>query len=126
MKKIAQMTKNELIALANEYEVSVDESMSKADIKSALKESDITDDVIEDSKQENRVETGDYESTAETEDEVLVRMLINAASYTYGRYVFTKLDPFAVMDKESAERIVDMNPNEFRKASEKEIREYYS
>ena len=118
------MNKDELILLAEQNEVDADDSMTKEEIKNALFDSGITDDFLEqqeEQKQEESVSTG----PAETEDEVLVRMMSKTKWYSYGTYTFTRDNPFEIMKKEDADKIITANPENFRKASEEEIRRFF-
>jgi len=124
MKKIAKMNKDELILLAEENEVDADDSMTKEEIKAALFESGVDDDFLEQKAQEVKQEASST-APAETEDEVLVRMTAKTKWYSYGSYTFTRDNPFEVMKKEDAEKIIKANPDSFRKASEDEIRRFF-
>lgn len=109
-----------MLALDNDLEV--EESMTKDEIKDAISDAGIDDDYLQDgSAPEEEISTG----PAETEDEVLIRMITGTKYYSYGRYVFTKQDPFAVMKKEDADSILRANGDSFRKASEDEVRKFF-
>lgn len=118
------MNKDELILLSEEHEVDADDSMTKEEIKNALDEAGIDDDFLI-QKSEQKSEDRSTDEPAETEDEVLVRMVATTKYYSYGRYIFKREDPFAIMKKEDAEAIVRANPDSFRKASEDEIRRFF-
>lgn len=120
MKKIAQMRRDELIELALENEVDVDDEMTKVEIKNAILDAGIDD---ESRKQPDKVDTA---KPAETEDEILIRMTRQTKHYKYGKYLFTDSDPFAVMSKKDAENILKDNPDGFRKSSEDEIRSFFN
>lgn len=117
------MKKDELLLLALEYDLDVEDSMTKADIKNAIDDAGITDDDLVEKSESNG---DDINRPAETKDEVLIRMINPTSYYSYGRYVFTKNDPFAVMTHEDSEAIIRSNGDLFRKASEGEIREFFS
>ena len=115
------MKKDELLMFALDNDLEVEESMTKEEIKNMILDAGIDDDVVE-----PQAEDPDINEPAETNDEVLIRMMRPTKHYSYGRYKFTREDPFAIMKKEDAEAILDKNGNAFRKASEAEIRKFFA
>jgi len=127
MKKISKMKKDELILLALEHELEVDDSMTNDELRATISDAGIDDDTLLQEEQAKQSEREDRASTApaETEDEVLIRMMTKTKWYSFGSYTFTRDNPFEVMKKEDAEKIISANPETFRKASEEEIRRFF-
>lgn len=121
MKKIAQMKKDELIEVALSNDIDVDSSMNKDEIKNAIDDAGVTDDDLTGQDQSD----SDKNAPAETEDEVIVRMMKSVAYYQYGSHVFTKNDPFAIMSKAEAEQLLESNSTSFKKASEADLRRFF-
>lgn len=124
MKKIAQMKKDELLLVTEEYEIEADESMTNQEIRDAIADAGIDDDFLKEAEDDSNQESAS--GPAETEDEVLIRMMVPTQHYQYGNYKFSRNDPFAVMKKEHADAILESNGDLFRKASEDEIRKFYA
>lgn len=115
------MNKNELLEVAAKFEVDANADMTKEEIKNAISDAGITNDDLE-----TKAEPQDESSApAETEDEIIVRMVRNTSYYQYGSYVFTKSDPFAIMKKKDAEKLLEDRSTEFKKASEGDLRRFF-
>lgn len=121
MKKLAQMRKDELIEVALANDIEVDSSMTKDEIKNAIDDAGVTDDTLDPDDKPAAAS----EAPAETDDQIVIRMMKNVAYYQYGSYIFTKSDPFAIMKKEDADRLLENNPTTFKKASEAELRGFF-
>ena len=115
------MNKNELLDLAARFEVEVDSDMIKEEIKNAISDAGITNDDLEKSAEPE----ADDNAPAESDDEVVVRMMRNTSYYQYGTYTFTKKDPFAIMKKEDAEQLLERRSTEFKKATQEELRRFF-
>ena len=127
MKKISKMEKDELILLALEHELEVDDSMTNDELRATISDAGIDDDTLLQEEQAKQSEREDRASTApaETEDEVLIRMMTKTKRYSFGSYTLTRDNHFEVMKMEDAEKIIYANPETFRKASEEEIRRFF-
>lgn len=120
-KSVKQMNKAELIAYAAEVgREDVNDDMTKREILMLLEEEGL------DEIQESVPEKPKAEVPADDGDKKIVKMLRNASYYAYGPYVFSSEQRFVLMDSESADRIVEVNPGEFKIASTKEVEEHYS
>lgn len=119
-KSIKQMNKAELIAYAAEVgREDVNDDMTKKEIIMLLEEEgldEVKESVPEKSKQDVPADNGGKK---------IVKMVRDASYYSYGPYVFSSENRFVLMDAESADRIVEVNPGEFKIASTKEVEEYY-
>lgn len=119
-KSIKQMNKSELIAYAAEVgREDVDDDMTKKEIIMLLEEDGL--DQVEESVPEKPKE----DIPADDGGKKIVKMLKDASYYSYGPYVFSSERRYLLMDAETADRIVEVNPGDFRIASTKEVEEYY-
>lgn len=123
------MNKNELITLAMDHEIEIDESMTKAEIRAAIEDEGIDNEALVEEKEQRQEEFDKAvidKAPAETESEVVIKMLLNVKHYTYGPYIFSKEEPFAIMDKQYADKILENNPDAFKKATPEEIKRFYA
>lgn len=112
------MNKTELIAYAAEVgREDLDETMTKKEILFALQD-DGHDEVIE-------PETEKQDIPADSGDEKIVKMITDASYYSFGPYVFSKTNRFVIMDAESADQIIRLNPDNFVIANTKEVEDFY-
>lgn len=120
-KTIKQMNKAELIAYASEVgREDVDEDMTKREIIATLEE-----DGLDDVEESTPVEPEKESIPASDEDKKIIKMIRRAAYYAYGPYVFSTDKPFVLMDSESAEKIIEANPEDFVIASTREVENFY-
>ena len=119
-KSIKQMNKAELIAYAAEVgREDVNDDMTKKEIIMLLEEEGL------DEVKESVPEKPKQDVPADNGGKKIVKMVRDANYYSYGPYVFSSENRFVLMDAESADRIVEVNPGEFKIASTKEVEEYY-
>lgn len=120
-KNIKQMNKSELIGYAAEVgREDINEDMTKREIIASLEE-----DGLDDVEQSKPVEEDKKDIPASDGDKKVIKMLTKTAYYSYGAYVFTKEQPFVLMDAESADRITEINPDRFALATTREIEAFY-
>lgn len=114
------MNKAELISYSMEVgREDITDEMTKREIISALEE-DGLDDV-----QESTPEPDKKDVAADNGAQKIVKMLTNTSYYSYGRYVFTRDQKFVLMDADDADKITEVNPDQFAIASTKEVENYY-
>lgn len=119
-KNVKQMNKAELIAYAAEVgREDVNDDMTKREILMLLEEEGL-DDV-----KESVPEAPKKDVPADDGGKKIVKMVKDASYYSYGQFVFSSERRFVLMDSESADRIVEANPGDFKVASTQEVEEYY-
>lgn len=124
---LQKLRRDQLLELANEFEVEVDEGeATKPEIIAALQENNISfatwrkffDE--EDAKEE---EPPAVEFKTKSSRVLLKMERHNATFEAYG-YTFTRAHPFQVVDEDTAQLIIDQFPG-FRLANPKEAANYY-
>lgn len=134
---LAEMTKNELLAVAEQFGTDAKPSMKKDDILALLAEdgvdealvasvNDAADDEDADEDFAPVVEAVEAAPVAENdEDLVLVRMIRANNTYEIRGHKFTSAHPYALVDAKDADYLIEVDGG-FRMASPKEAREFYS
>jgi predicted nucleic acid-binding Zn-ribbon protein len=137
---LAELTKNELLAIAEQFGTDAKSSMKKDDILAALAEDGIDDalvasvndaaaDDVEDDAPVAVVEVEAEVSADEDDDDdaelVLVRMIRANNTYEIRGHHFTAAHPYALVKAEDADYLIEVDGG-FRMASPKEAREFYS
>jgi hypothetical protein len=131
---LEDFTKDELLALAEEFGVEVKASMSKAVVVEAFKSDGVTpelinglrQDAVEDEVEETvEVPAAPVEAEVEEEALVLIKMTRPNRSYEVRGYRFTQEHPFSLVTEDNADFLIETEGG-FRMASPKEAREYYS
>ena len=134
-----KLTKEELLAAAEQFGVEFKRAMSKADLVAALTEDGVDVDLINGLKkiQEDAAddefgalepEPVQEDAGAQDEDDenlVLVRMIRANNTYQIRGYTFTRAHPYALVKENDADFLIERDGG-FRMASPKEAREYYS
>lgn len=135
-------TKDELLAVAEQFGTDVKHSISKKDLVERLEEDGITVELIKGFKPDTEEELkeqglhplaeGELEQTApetvieeEEENLVLVKMTRPNGTYQTRGYTFKRLHPYGLVREEDADFLVEHDGG-FRMATPKEAREYYS
>jgi hypothetical protein len=134
---LAEMTKNELLAVAEQFGTEAKPSMKKDDILALLAEDGIDEaliasvnDAADDDQDEEVAPVVEVEPVAPVEDEededfVLVRMIRANNTYEIRGHSFTALHPYALVKAQDADYLIEVDGG-FRMASPKEAREFYS
>lgn len=137
MSELTELTKDELVAAAEQFGVEFKRAMSKADIVERLTEDGVTMELINSFKP---VEDEDEEPVAEAaveapvvvvveeeddEDLTLVVMIRNNGTYQVRGYTFKREHPFALVKSSDADYLIHQDGG-FRMATPNEAREYYS
>lgn len=139
---IDDYTKDELLAVAEQFGTEVKSSISKRDLVTRLEEDGINVEIIQAYKadtEEDLIEAGlqplaptevieaPAAAPVEEEDDNLVLVKMTRHNYTYEvrGHRFTREHPFALVTEEDAEYLTEVEGG-FRYASPKEAREYYS
>jgi len=131
------MTKNELLAVAEQFGTDAKPSMKKDDILALLTEDGVDDALIasalgdaDDDEAEDFAPVVEVEQAAPVEDEededlVLVRMIRANNTYEIRGHKFTAQHPYALVNVKDADYLIEVDGG-FRMASPKEAREFYS
>lgn len=136
---LAELTKNELLAIAEQFGTDAKSSMKKDDILALLAEDGIDDALVasvndaaaddEDDAPVAVVEVEAEVSADEDDDDdnelVLVRMIRANNTYEIRGHHFTAAHPYALVKAEDADYLIEVDGG-FRMASPKEAREFYS
>jgi hypothetical protein len=121
------LKKEDLLKIANDYGVDVKPNDTKAVIIAAFAEDGVNwEDVA---KMDETVAEADASLKKEEEDlpqsKQLLRMLRENGTYEIRGYKFTKAHPFALVNEDDAEFIVENDSSGFRYATPKEAKDFY-
>jgi predicted nucleic acid-binding Zn-ribbon protein len=134
---LAEMTKNELLAVAEQFGTDAKPSMKKDDILALLTEDGVDDALVasalandddedvEDAAPVVEAVAPVVEEDEEDEDLVLVRMIRANNTYEIRGHHFTASHPYALVQAKDADYLIEVDGG-FRMASPKEAREFYS
>jgi hypothetical protein len=136
MEKLSDMTKDELLAVAEQFGADeVKKSDNKGEIIAKLAEDGIDDEFLAGSEDPNADDADVYgalEPAApaapveeDDEDLVLVKMIRANNTYEIRGHVFKLAHPFALVKEADADYLIEVDGG-FRLASPKEAREFYS
>lgn len=137
MATLNELTKSELLTLAEQYGSEVRPNMTKADIVAILEIDGVTPEyVAEDqaAREDEPVDAAlidgtpieqDEEAPVVDDDVVLVRMLRSNPTYQVRGYTFRSTHPFVLVKESDADYLIEEYGG-FRMASPKEAREFYS
>lgn len=122
MKPIDKMNKAELVSLATESGLEVESSDTVKSLKIKLRENGVVSDkAVNQVEEEVRAEKVGKQK-AETDDKVVVKITKDVTMYKFGKYRFSKANPYVLMDKVDAEILLGSNPNLFVKPTVDEVK----
>ena len=137
--ELSDFTKEELLALAEQFGVEVKHSWNKANVIHAFEEDGVTVELIHglaqpEPDEDEPVEIAAYEPVedeeplapvaVDDEDLVLVKMTRENWSYEVRGYKFNRTHPFGLVKESDADYLVEVDGG-FRTATPREAREYY-
>jgi hypothetical protein len=122
---LKDLGKPELVTIANEF--GVESTGTKAKIIEALAAEGIDDDYLAALTPAAPVEaTAITEVVEQKSGEEVVVALVGLGSYGMDKYRWTVSNPFQVVPKELADKLISESPEGFRIATETEIEDFYS
>lgn len=143
-KSIEKLRKDELITLANEFGVELNDDATKVEILARLKEDGVDNDVAKSffdrtvSEEEVHSDTSSPEAeqeaegkeaepepkTSVSEEKIIVLMTRRTGSFSGPGYKFTQNHPFQALERDFAESLISKNKG-FRQATETEVKSFY-
>lgn len=122
MKPIDKMNKAELVSLAIESGLEVEDRDTVKALKIKLRENGVdSDKAAGEAEEEARTEKVGKQK-AESDNQVVVKITKDVTMYKFGRYKFSKANPYVLMDKVDAEILMGSNPTLFIKPTVDEIK----
>lgn len=118
-----QFNKQKLLEIAKYFGVDVDETHTKAEIEASIKLAGISWAAYK--KFESEQESIDVETTLFADSRVLLKMDRQNPSFETHGVTFTKDNPFALLDADTAQEIIDLYDG-FRVATPAEARSFYN
>lgn len=122
MKPIDKMNKAELVSLAIESGLEVEDRDTVKSLKIKLRENGVdSDKAAGEAEEEARSEVVGKQK-AESDSQVVVKITKDVTMYKFGKYRFSKANPYVLMDKVDAEILMGANPNLFVKPTVDEVK----
>lgn len=122
MKPIDKMNKAELVSLAIESGLEVEDRDTVKALKIKLRENGVDSDKAAGEVEEEARAEKVGKQKAESDNQVVVKITKDVTMYKFGRYKFSKDNPYVLMDKVDAEILMGFNPTLFVKPTVDEIK----
>jgi len=119
-----QFNKQKLLEIAEYFDVDVDESQTKAEIEASIKLAGISWAAYKKFEAEQQ-DSGDAATTLFADSRVLLKMDRQNPSFETHGITFTKANPFALLDANTAQEIIDLYDG-FRVATPAEAQAFYN